>query len=197
MLGDESWFDARRTAPGWKPGFFLNESPPLSALVVDRACYDRHVALQPGARGGRRFRRLLRAHGVSSGAVGSGRAPDGALALAQVESAPLAAILREMDRESDNFTAELLLKELGAEVRGRRHDGRRRRGRAARPRSGRRPARRRADRRRLGPLAPRPRDRARARALLVATWGDPDLRRPFWAALPVAGVNGTLEHRMR
>src|ERR671934_2365905 len=30
VVGDESWFDARRTAPGWKPSFYVNESPPLS-----------------------------------------------------------------------------------------------------------------------------------------------------------------------
>ena len=36
VLGDESWFDARRVGPGWKPSFYIEESPPLSALVVDR-----------------------------------------------------------------------------------------------------------------------------------------------------------------
>ena len=43
-------------------------------------------------------------------------------------------------------------------------------------------------------------DRLTARALstlLVAAWADPDLHQPFWAALAVAGVNGTLEHRMQ
>jgi serine-type D-Ala-D-Ala carboxypeptidase/endopeptidase (penicillin-binding protein 4) len=43
-------------------------------------------------------------------------------------------------------------------------------------------------------------DRLTARALtalLVVSWNDPDLREPFWAALPVAGVNGTLEDRMQ
>jgi D-alanyl-D-alanine carboxypeptidase/D-alanyl-D-alanine-endopeptidase (penicillin-binding protein 4) len=42
-------------------------------------------------------------------------------------------------------------------------------------------------------------DRLTARAvsgLLVAAWNDPDLQFPFWASLPVAGVNGTLEDRM-
>src|SRR5207244_11644731 len=29
VVGDESWFDSRRTAPGWKPSFYVNESPPL------------------------------------------------------------------------------------------------------------------------------------------------------------------------
>ena len=36
IVGDESWFDARRTAPGWKAAFYIDESPPLSALIVDR-----------------------------------------------------------------------------------------------------------------------------------------------------------------
>src|SRR6185503_11300236 len=30
VLADESFFDARRTAPGWLRGFSMNESPPLS-----------------------------------------------------------------------------------------------------------------------------------------------------------------------
>ena len=37
VLGDESFYDSRRGAPGWKQYFIGGESPPLSALVVDRA----------------------------------------------------------------------------------------------------------------------------------------------------------------
>jgi D-alanyl-D-alanine carboxypeptidase/D-alanyl-D-alanine-endopeptidase (penicillin-binding protein 4) len=43
-------------------------------------------------------------------------------------------------------------------------------------------------------------DRLTARALaalLVAAWNDVDLRNPFWASLPIAGINGTLEKRLR
>src|SRR5262245_5167651 len=36
IVGDESYFDARRTVAGWKPSFYIQESPPLSALTVDR-----------------------------------------------------------------------------------------------------------------------------------------------------------------
>jgi D-alanyl-D-alanine carboxypeptidase len=35
VRGDESVYDARRDAPGWKRSFVGIESPPLSALVVD------------------------------------------------------------------------------------------------------------------------------------------------------------------
>ena len=43
-------------------------------------------------------------------------------------------------------------------------------------------------------------DRLTARtlaALLVAVWDDVDLRNPFWASLPIAGINGTLDKRLR
>ena len=44
IVADESWFDTRRTVAGWKPSFYLDESPPLSALVVDR---DRSLSSRP------------------------------------------------------------------------------------------------------------------------------------------------------
>jgi D-alanyl-D-alanine carboxypeptidase/D-alanyl-D-alanine-endopeptidase (penicillin-binding protein 4) len=196
VLGDESWFDARRTAPGWKPDFYISESPPLSALVVDRAVYDNHVALRPALAAAGQLRRALRRHGIASGSVGLGRAPTGSTALAQVESAPLPAILQEMDRESDNFTAELMLKELGAEI-----------GKNGTTATG--AAVVRSTLAAYGvPLAGvrivdgsglSLDDRLTAQALasiLVSAWRDPGLHHPFWAALSVAGVNGTLQHRM-
>jgi D-alanyl-D-alanine carboxypeptidase/D-alanyl-D-alanine-endopeptidase (penicillin-binding protein 4) len=197
VYGDESWFDAQRAGPGWEPKFFITECPPLSALVVDRAVYDRHVALQPALAAAGRFRQLLRKHGVTTGIVGLGRAPLAASALAQVESDPLPQVLQAVDRESDNFGAEMVLKELGAEV-----------GQAGTTAAGAAIVRR--DLAAAGvPLAGvlivdgsglSLDDRLTARAvssLLVAVWHDPDLRQPFWAALPVAGVNGTLEDRMQ
>jgi D-alanyl-D-alanine carboxypeptidase/D-alanyl-D-alanine-endopeptidase (penicillin-binding protein 4) len=197
VFGDESWFDAARTAPGWRASFFIDECPPLSALVVDRAVYDRHVALQPALAAAGRFRLLLRKHGIASGIAGLGRAPDGALGLAQVESEPLPALLAGMDRESDNFAAEMILKDLGAEV----GDG----GTTAAgvaivvrdlaaedvPLTGVRIV----DGSGLS-LSDRLTARALA-ALLVAVWNDVDLHDPFWASLPVAGVSGTLEKRLR
>ena len=197
VLGDESWFDARRTAPGWKPAFYLSESPPLSALAVDRAVYDGHIALRPALAAAGQLRRALRRHGIASGSVGLGRAPAASPALAEVESARLPAVLQEMDRESDNFTAELMLKDLGAEI-----------GTSGTTVAGAAVV--------TGALSAAGvplagvrivdgsglslDDRLTAQALaaiLVSAWRDPALHYPFWAALSVAGVNGTLEHRMR
>ena len=197
VLADESWFDAQRTAPGWKAAFFINESPPLSALVVDRGRYDGHTARQPALAAAGQLRRILLRHGITAGAVAAGRAPAGAYGLAQIESEPLPDVLKEMDRDSDNFMAELILKELGAEA-----------GETGTTAEGVRIVLR--DLADAGvPLAGVRMfdgsglsldDRLTARALatlLVVAWNDVDLRNPFWAALPVAGVNGTLEDRMQ
>jgi serine-type D-Ala-D-Ala carboxypeptidase/endopeptidase (penicillin-binding protein 4) len=197
IVADESWFDARRTAPGWKAEFYVNECPPLSALVADGDVYDGRYATQPAAAAAGTLRRLLRKHGVETGAVVAGRAPDEALALAQVESPPLADIVRAMDVDSDNFIAEMLLKTIGAEV----GDGGTTAAGAA------------VVRRDLGaaglPLAGvrivdgsglSLDDRLTARlltGLLQTMWDDPDLHVPSWSALPVAGRTGTLEKRMR
>ncbi len=117
LVGDESYFDARRTAPGWKPWFFINESPPLSALTVDRARYRGHTTRDPALAAALTFREALRAAGISvAGRTLTGKAADDAFPLAGVSSVPLAAILRFMNRESDNFTAEILLKQLGTQV---------------------------------------------------------------------------------
>lgn len=197
VYGDESWFDAQRTAPGWKASYYINECPPLSALIVDRGWYDHHTARQPALAAAGELKILLRKHGVASGVVGLGRAPGDAYALAQVESDSLPTVVAEMNHESDNFIAELLLKEIGAET-----------GDAGTTAAGVAIVLR--DLIAAGvPLAGvriadgsglSIDDRLTARmlaALLVAVWNDAELRNPFWASLPIAGINGTLDKRLR
>jgi D-alanyl-D-alanine carboxypeptidase/D-alanyl-D-alanine-endopeptidase (penicillin-binding protein 4) len=196
VYGDESWFDMQRTAPGWKSSFYINECAPLSALIVDRGWYDHHTAHQPALAAAGELKLLLRKHGVASGAVGLGRAPDDAYGLAQVDSEPLPVVVAQMDHESDNFFAEMLLKEIGAEV-----------GEAGTTTAGATVVQR--DLLAAGVPVTGVRisdgsglslnDRLTARtlaALLVAVWNDADLRNPFWASLPIAGINGTLDRRM-
>ena len=112
IRGDESAFDTRRGGVGWKAYFVGGESPPLSALVVDRA--RGWPALSPPLLAARALRDALVARGVEvDGRPGLGRAPADAALLAVDRSAPLSAIVRSMNRDSDNFTAEMLLKYLG------------------------------------------------------------------------------------
>ena len=198
VFGDESFFDARRTAPGWKSWFYVNESPPLSALTVDRDVYAGRVSRNPALSAALLFRTALRRAGVVvAGGAGVGVDRGDSLPLASVESPPLAAIVRYMDLESDNFTAELLLKQLGAL---RAEPGTTAGGAAfvwqtladtGIPLAGVRIA----DGSGLSLL-----DRVTARELtgvLRAAWADPDVKPAFFAALPVAGVSGTLSKRMR
>ena len=198
VFGDESFFDARRTAPGWKSWFYVNESPPLSALTVDRDVYAGRVSRNPALSAALLFRTALRRAGVVvAGGAGVGVDRGDSLPLASVESPALAAIVRYMDLESDNFTAELLLKQLGAL---RAEPGTTAGGAAfvwqtladtGIPLAGVRIA----DGSGLSLL-----DRVTARELtgvLRAAWADPDVKPAFFAALPVAGVSGTLSKRMR
>lgn len=196
VYGDESWFDTRRGAPGWKDGFLVFECPPLSALVVDRDVYDGRIAARPALAAAGTFRRLLRALRVRTGPVAVGRAPASATVLGEVRSATLANVVVAMDRDSDNFRAEMLLKELGAEV-----------GEGGTSAEGAAVVLRDlaaakipidgvviADGSGLSLL-----DRTTADTLarlLLAVWNDPTMHAVFWKALPVAGENGTLERRM-
>ena len=198
VLGDESWFDRRRTALGWKPSYYLIESPPLSALIVNRGWTGRSTTTQPALAAAEMFRAALARAGVTvAGSTGLGAADDAAVALADVESPTVAALVREMDRESDNFVAEMLLKQVGA-VQG---DG----GTTADgvgivtslldaagvPLDGVRVV----DGSGLSLL-----DRwtpAALVTLLRAMWDDPGVHPSLLASLPVAGRTGTLSDRMR
>jgi serine-type D-Ala-D-Ala carboxypeptidase/endopeptidase (penicillin-binding protein 4) len=198
IVGDESYFDARRTVAGWKPSFYIEESPPLSALVVDRARVGRYVTHTPAVAAATAFRSALRGAGIAvDGGASVGRVDDFSIPLAQLESPPLSSILRFMDRESDNFTAELLLKQLGAVVleHGTSASGAsvvmQTLAEASVPMTGVRIV----DGSGLSRL-----DRLTANAiaaLLRAAWNDPAVRPTFVAALPVAGISGTLEDRLR
>ena len=198
VVGDESFLDSVRTAPGWKASFYGDESPPLSALSVDRGMYHGLMATNPALAAARLLSQALRTSGVRvAGAPRTGVAPTAALPLASVASPPLARIVTLMDRESDNFTAELLLKELGALYanRGSTAAGagavRELLANVGVPLAGVRVV----DGSGLSLL-----DRFTAQALvaiLEASWLDPDIRPTLVAALPVAGVSGTLENRMR
>jgi D-alanyl-D-alanine carboxypeptidase/D-alanyl-D-alanine-endopeptidase (penicillin-binding protein 4) len=197
VRGDESAYDARRVVAGWKPSFFIDESPPLSALVVDRARVGSVVTGTPALAAATAFRDALRGAGITvDGPVRTGPADEWSELLASVSSPTLAAMVRFMDRESDNFTAEMLLKQLGLTEldRGTSAAGAtvvmQTLAEAGVPTTGVRIV----DGSGLSRL-----DRLTTNALgslLKIAWADPAVRPALLAALPVAGVNGTLQHRL-
>ena len=197
VLADESYFDWRRVGPGWKRSYYIEESPPLSALVVDRARVGPRTTTRPALTAAEKLRAYLRAAGVAvTGGVATGRAPAGATLLAKRSSPPLARILRTMLGDSDNFTAEMLLKHLGAVERGRGTSAAGTTAVAEVLRGDRIPLAgvRLADGSGLSLL-----DRLTTQtlaAILESAWDDPVLRGVFLSTLAVAGKRGTLEHRL-
>jgi serine-type D-Ala-D-Ala carboxypeptidase/endopeptidase (penicillin-binding protein 4) len=198
ILGDESWFDTRRTALGWKAAFYITESPPLSALVVDRGRVGRATSHDPALAAAQLFRAALVRAGVriAGGAV-HGVARADAVPLASVDSPDLVSIVHWMDTVSDNFTAEMLVKELGAVQSSR---GTTAAGvgfvtgllaQAGVPLDGVRLV----DGSGLSLL-----DRLTPNALvslLAVMWNDVEVRLELLASLPIAGHTGTLHARMR
>jgi D-alanyl-D-alanine carboxypeptidase/D-alanyl-D-alanine-endopeptidase (penicillin-binding protein 4) len=198
VLGDESWFDSRRTALGWKASFYLVESPPLSALIVDRGRAGRYTSRDPALAAAQLFRAALVRAGVRvRGGAAHGTASDDAQVVASVDSPTVLSIVRMMDRDSDNFYAEMLLKELGA-VQGDAGTTAAGAGvvtgllaQAGIPLDGVRLV----DGSGLSLL-----DRVTAQSivsLLAVMWSDVEMRLELLASLPVAGRTGTLVHRMR
>ncbi|MEX2288843.1 MAG: D-alanyl-D-alanine carboxypeptidase/D-alanyl-D-alanine-endopeptidase, partial [Mycobacteriales bacterium] len=118
---DDSRYDPRRTAAGWKPSFMPRQAGPLSAMAVDgnRWRTDQAFLRDPAFPAAVRFRDFLRAEGVTvSGTVRRERRPAGAVTVAERVSGPIPAVVRRALKDSDNFAAELLLKEVGRVVRG-------------------------------------------------------------------------------
>jgi serine-type D-Ala-D-Ala carboxypeptidase/endopeptidase (penicillin-binding protein 4) len=196
VVGDESWFDRRRDSRGWKPWFLGDESAPLSALVVERA--DGWPRLSPAQLAARSFQAALSRRGIRvTKPSRTGPTPPEAFPLARDLSAPLAEIVRVVNRESDNFVSEMLLKALGADA-----------GAGGTTLAGARVVRealaeahvplgglRIVDGSGLSRL-----DRLSATTLvglLRAGASDPEIRHAFLSSLAVAGVDGTLEDRMQ
>jgi D-alanyl-D-alanine carboxypeptidase/D-alanyl-D-alanine-endopeptidase (penicillin-binding protein 4) len=195
VIGDESFFDKVRTAPGWKTSFYIEESPPLSALVVDRAWTGKGITRTPAYTAADRFRTLLiKAKVAVDGKARSFRA--GGKVLAVSVSKPLDEILHAVDADSDNFSAELLLKELGAVAGdgGTSADGaavvRQVLAQNGIPLDGVTIA----DGSGLSSL-----DRLTPQAIVAVLrqcWADGALRSTLVQAMAVAGMSGTLEHRL-
>jgi D-alanyl-D-alanine carboxypeptidase/D-alanyl-D-alanine-endopeptidase (penicillin-binding protein 4) len=125
VVGDEGRYDQERYVPGW-PQRYLDQdvTGPLSALAVNDsyaafpstpdAPGQVEPAADPAVHAAGILTALLEARGVEvGGPPRRGSAPPGVGEVAAIDSPPLTDVLAELLRESDNATAELLLKELG------------------------------------------------------------------------------------
>jgi serine-type D-Ala-D-Ala carboxypeptidase/endopeptidase (penicillin-binding protein 4) len=128
VVGDDSFFDTQRYVGSW-PGRYITagEVGPLSALMVNggfTGLTDNPQAPSPNRQAGdppslaaATLITLLRQQGITvSGSAASAKAPAGTHQVAALASLPLSQDLLEMLRRSDNTTAEVLTKYLGATV---------------------------------------------------------------------------------
>lgn len=116
VVGDPNRFDLEYYPPTWPVSFRATEGGPVAGLLVNdgRVRNQGVVATDPGLGAAREFLRLLQERGVTAvGQATSGQVPSGTSTIASVTSAPLSAIVGEMLQNSDNNTAEILLKEIG------------------------------------------------------------------------------------
>jgi D-alanyl-D-alanine carboxypeptidase/D-alanyl-D-alanine-endopeptidase (penicillin-binding protein 4) len=114
VLGDESYFDSLRAGALWTPSLML-ESGRLSALTGNESLDNGNRVKDPALYAATLLTQALRAKGIKvTGAPGRGEVPETARLLKRQFSAPLKKLLQHMDKYSDNFFAEILTKGLGA-----------------------------------------------------------------------------------
>jgi D-alanyl-D-alanine carboxypeptidase/D-alanyl-D-alanine-endopeptidase (penicillin-binding protein 4) len=118
--GDESYLDSRRGEPssGFGPDPFLEGT--LSGLAFNRgAVGSEHGPHAPAAYAAHQLWAALRAaHVQILGLSGAAVAPAGAIGLAKVSSPTIGELTGLMLPPSDNFFAEMLIKDLGARFAG-------------------------------------------------------------------------------
>jgi len=112
VRGDESVFDSLRGSS--RTGFALDRdiTGVLSGVAVNRG-FSKDGA--PAKEAARRLAKALRTASVGvDGESGAGTAPEGAPEIAGVDSPRIADLIQMTNVPSDNFDAEMLLKDLGA-----------------------------------------------------------------------------------
>jgi D-alanyl-D-alanine carboxypeptidase/D-alanyl-D-alanine-endopeptidase (penicillin-binding protein 4) len=196
VVGDASWGDDDWSAPGWLPGYYGTESAPLAGLVVNGGYNGPYLQRNPPLAAAALFAQILRAHGIDVYGARRGTAGPTAVTLATVHSHKLSILLEEMDTDSVNYIAEMVLKAIGAKATGLGSTAagatvvRRDLAAAGVPLEGARIV----DGSGLSRL-----DRVTANelsSLLMIFWREPQFHAIVQHALAVAGETGTLEYRL-
>jgi D-alanyl-D-alanine carboxypeptidase/D-alanyl-D-alanine-endopeptidase (penicillin-binding protein 4) len=116
VIGDESRFDSKRGVPD--SGFAISPyiGGPLSGLAFNRGLantYGSAIQRNPPAFAALQLQNALKREGVSvSRSPIAGRTPKGARELAATASPPMSVLARLTNKHSDNFFAEMLVKNL-------------------------------------------------------------------------------------
>ncbi|MEO6867072.1 MAG: D-alanyl-D-alanine carboxypeptidase, partial [Gaiellales bacterium] len=133
---DDGMLDRVRWVPEWKSAFRFKESGALGALTVNKSATGRWtgvgVSRVPEIHAGETYRAMLRRDGIQvTGKIRRGTVPERAEPAGRILSPPLSTLVSHMNSASDNFYAEILLKNIGADRYGTEADGSTRQGRLA------------------------------------------------------------------
>jgi serine-type D-Ala-D-Ala carboxypeptidase/endopeptidase (penicillin-binding protein 4) len=116
ILGDESRFDTLRGSFDTGGAYDRDIGGALSALALGRGFAKDG---EPAAHAAGQFAKILRGQGVRvEGRSGAGAAPVNATEVAAIRSPPVRDLIRLTNVPSDNFLAEMLIKDLGAQFGG-------------------------------------------------------------------------------
>ena len=130
VVGDDSRYDAERWVATWPTRYQSEPSiGPISALAINDGFSGyagsperpnpRRRAGDPPALAAETLVSLLRSRGIGVGGQGvAGSAPVGAVEVAALDSRTMRELVGQMVLDSDNNTAEMLLKELGLATTG-------------------------------------------------------------------------------
>jgi serine-type D-Ala-D-Ala carboxypeptidase/endopeptidase (penicillin-binding protein 4) len=116
LIGDGTRYDDEFFVEGWGDDIKIVEAGPYDALLVNDSRTVGRTAVQPDPNeaAARELVRLLQARGIRvAGTWATGVADPAAAEIASVQSAPLTAVVAEMLTNSDDNTAEMMLKEIG------------------------------------------------------------------------------------
>lgn len=116
VAGDESYLDDDRYISDWSAGVRATEGGPLGALMINDGVVvgDPIKPDNPAIAAAAEFTRLLRARGINVvGEAKEAKGPAVGATVAEIESVEIASVVAEMLTNSDNNTAEILLRHVG------------------------------------------------------------------------------------
>lgn len=116
IAGDESYLDDDRYLNDWSSGIRGTEGGPLGALMVNDGVVVGNPIKpdNPAVAAAAEFTRLLRARGITvNGEPKEAKATPTGDTIAEISSAEVAAVVGEMLTNSDNNTAEILVRHIG------------------------------------------------------------------------------------